>query len=118
MSKNNARYWLGKKILDISKEKHYNWKGGQYKSFQGYIFILHKQNHLRALNNGYVKKAILITEKKIGRLLTKKEVVHHINGIKDDDRPENLYLFPSNSKHMRYHRLKNKPKLKSNLIKK
>lgn len=51
-----------------------------------------------------------IIEAKIGRNLTYNEVVHHINGIKDDNRPENLMIM-DRSKHssmhmIEYHKLK------------
>ena len=44
------------------------------------------------MGKGYVKRSRLIIEKKLGRFLGREEVVHHINGIRDDDREENLVL--------------------------
>lgn len=44
-----------------------------------------------------------VMEKFLNRLLSKTEVVHHINGDKTDNRIENLELFSSKSEHMRHH---------------
>jgi len=84
-------------------KRHWNWKGGKAKSSQDYWLILIPE-HPRAIQDGYVKQSILVLEKKIGRYLEKGEVAHHINGIRDDDRPENLYLMTW-SKHQSYHSL-------------
>mgnify|MGYP001092778977 CR=1 FL=1 len=45
----------------------------------------------------------VVMEKALGRYLKKREVVHHINGKMDDNRLENLMLFPNNKAHMSYH---------------
>jgi uncharacterized protein (DUF1330 family) len=51
---------------------------------------------------GYVKRAVLILEKHLGRYLTHGENIHHINGIKDDDRIENLKIM-TNKEHTKLH---------------
>ena len=35
----------------------------------------------------------MVMEETLGRSLTKGESVHHINGVRDDNRPENLELW-------------------------
>lgn len=44
-----------------------------------------------------------VMESTLGRSLTSDEVVHHINGVKTDNRAENLYLCSSRSQHKRIH---------------
>jgi len=82
----------GKKLP--TGEKAHNWKGGRIKGHGGYIHI-RKINHPFNVD-GYVREHRLVMEKMIGRYLESYEQVHHINGIKDDNRPENLQLMVTN----------------------
>lgn len=60
---------------------------------QGYVFVI-DENHPRANpNSGRVREHIVVMEKTIGRELLPKEEVHHKNGIRSDNRPENLELW-------------------------
>ena len=76
-----------------------NWKDGK-KCQNGYILVF-KPEHLNSISHGYVFEHRLVMEEYLGRYLETKEVVHHINGIKKDNRLENLELFNSNGEHMK-----------------
>ena len=69
---------------------HAKWKGGRNRTPQGYILIHIRTHQPSANKNGYALEHRLVMEQKLGRSLTTGETVHHINGIKDDNRPENL----------------------------
>jgi len=83
-----------------SGPNHYNWKGGWSKR-AGYIFI-YQPHHPHAFK-GYVLEHRLVMEKVLNRFLYPSEIIHHINGIKNDNRPNNLQLFPNKSSHAKYH---------------
>jgi hypothetical protein len=69
-----------------------SWKGGRHITEQGYVEI-YKKEHPRAKTNGYVKEHTLVMEEHLGRYLIKGENVHHINGVRMDNRIENLELW-------------------------
>ena len=86
-------------------DKNNNWKGGKIIDGNGYVLI-RQEGHPKALDRGkYVREHVLIMENKIGRYLQEGEIVHHINGIKSDNRLENLILMKT-GKHSSLHRKK------------
>lgn len=80
--------WMSKLGIPMRKG---NWKGGRIRHCTGYILIW-KPDHPYAQSGKYVAEHRLVMEKILGRYLEPLELVHHKNGIRDDNRSENLEL--------------------------
>lgn len=74
-------------------ENHPSWKGGRIKNADGYILVKARW-HPRANANGYVREHLLVWEKTHKCSLSEGYVIHHLNGIKEDNRPKNLVAIP------------------------
>lgn len=77
------------------------WKGGRYQDADGYIYV-YQPNHPFATRSGYVREHRLVMEKILGRYLHPQEVVHHKDGKRANNSPENLRVFSKNAAHLRY----------------
>lgn len=73
-------------------EKHPRWRGGRFTTATGYVMVM-QHGHPNANKSGYVFEHRIVMERFLGRRLLRNETVHHINGVCDDNRPENLELW-------------------------
>lgn len=109
-------YFKGKKFSDEHRKKislghseksnkfgedAQNWRGGKIER-NGYISI-YKPDHPQCSKQGYIFEHRLVVEGIIGRFLTKKEIVHHIDENKSNNNPANLMLFKNSSEHIKHH---------------
>jgi len=70
-----------------------SWRGGTVKHRAGYV-LRRVPTHPKAKTaNGYILEHVLVMEELLGRYLVEGENVHHKNGVKDDNRLENLELW-------------------------
>jgi len=75
----NGRY--GKKAA--------NWKGGR-QVINGYVFV-YTPDHPNARRNR-IQEHRLVMEKELGRYLEPNEIVHHLDGDRQNNAPENLVV--------------------------
>lgn len=78
-----------------------SYKGGRTK-LSGSGHILEEIYCACCDNHYFVPQHRLVLEDRLGRRLTKDEIVHHINHVKTDNRPENLQAM-SMAEHARTH---------------
>ena len=82
-----ARIARGKPIdAPIRKSK------GFWKTPSGYIMV-YKKGHPNSKSNDCIQMHTLVMSEHLGRPLHEKESVHHKNGVRDDNRIENLELW-------------------------
>lgn len=98
---------IGKSLPSKGKPRLYmrgvnnpRWNGGRTTANGGYIMVKAPDGHPRPTKAGYIRLHRLVMEQKIGRYLLPSEDVDHKNGIKTDNRPENLQII-SRSEHVK-----------------
>lgn len=86
------------------REKNNNWRGGKSIASNGYVLIRVGTEHRLSDVRGYAYEHRIVAEAKVGRCLRKGELVHHIDGNKQNNDPENLEVCESHRHHLAKHR--------------
>lgn len=80
-------------------ERNSHWKGGEMIDKDGYVLVKTHDHPSRDTHN-YIRKHRLVMEQSLGRYLLPGEVVHHLDGDKQNNTIDNLRLYAHNSDHL------------------
>lgn len=86
----------------LSPRTEFKKKTGKWMSKQGYIMVYSPRHPYKNSADGVCEHR-LIVEEHIGRYLSKDEIIHHINGIKTDNRLNNLEIHSKRSHAQLHH---------------
>lgn len=89
----SRNYHRKKKGIDISKPLMRAEKGSGYLNADGYRILCKLGNPNSTNSRGAIAEHTFVMSKHLGRPLSKNESVHHKNGIRSDNRIENLELW-------------------------
>lgn len=98
-NRRHSGFWANHYVM--KGKNNPRWKGGEFYTSHGYIMVqLKPDNPFYSMvnKNGYIYQHRYLMAKHLNRPLEKHEVVHHKNGIRDDNQIENLALL-SNGSH-------------------
>lgn len=101
MRRNGIKARVAAKRCQEGSKNSY-WHGGRTQDEFGYVMVQCKGHPRASKCGGYVPEHILVAERTIGRYLNPDEVVHHINGRKWDNDPDNLCVM-TKSQHSKLH---------------
>lgn len=82
------------RITRLKGDKSPAWKGGRTVTRDGRVLI-HEPSNPRANKRGYVYEHVKVWQEYHSKELPKGWEVHHLNGVVNDNRPENLVALPT-----------------------
>lgn len=105
-------------LYSRQRENNGNWKGGRMRTGDGYVRVIPADGDSigQAMKDtgGRVAEHRLVMANLLGRPLELHENVHHINGVRDDNRPENLELW--NTSQPSGQRIPDKQRLAADIV--
>lgn len=99
MAENSNIEWT-----DQVGQRNPNWRGGRIVASNGYVIVRVGTAHHLSDVRGYAYEHRIVAESIIGRQLLPGEIVHHVDGDKQNNTPSNLRVVNGNAEHFLHHR--------------
>ncbi len=96
------RFILNHHQKTFKPEQNSQWKGGRWTLHNGYIMV-RRPDHPSAKKSGYILEHRLVYEESRGVRLPPDVAIHHIDGVRWNNVPENLMAIKRGLEHQRVH---------------
>lgn len=85
-------------------ERNHNWRGGRTVTEHGYVLLRVGIEHPLADVRGYAYEHRIVAQNILERPLQPEEIVHHKDGDRQNNSPDNLLVVMGNSGYLFHHR--------------